>query len=163
MEDSQRHVPWRLAAKIIVRARWILLAGPVILSLLLTLDLISFPSDPESYPIGWEGGGWKYATERNYIVASLRSIFYCLISIGAVIWGGFTLRRTGWVACAYMTIPLIIGSPMIALTLLGMLPREYLAIVEKCMDDIRPYWTAICLCLAGGFLLQGLIAKYRKS
>ena len=177
MEDSQRHVPWSLAAKIIVQTRWILLAGPVILSLLLALDLISFLSDPEIYPIDkgdvggergawdchdWECGGGQFEPETSFVSARLIWISYALASIFFTFGGGPIVRRIAWVACAYSGIPVILVCLVMILYFSGVPPSPYLTFVEN-LDEVWPYWTATCLCLAGGLLLKGLIAKYRTG
>lgn len=45
----------------------VLLVFPVMATPVLILDLHEFLTEPKGYPIGWDGGGWAYQSEANYL------------------------------------------------------------------------------------------------
>ncbi len=47
---------------------WAMMVLPFLAALVLLADLVSYLMDPASYPIGWEGGGWVYRSDRNFFL-----------------------------------------------------------------------------------------------
>ncbi len=108
---------------------------PVLWGLLAALGLFDFLSDPDSYPIGWGGGGWAFASYRNYVTGGL-----VLISVSALALYGFLFARSSVVSllvrfwCCYATIYLLVTIGYGVLVQVG--------IIEYVDDDpFRRFWS----------------------
>lgn len=67
----------------------LMLVGPAFLLVLSADEIISAAIDPGEYPFGWEGGGWKYRSSGNYVIAN----FWTLLFAGFCLFGGFRGKR----------------------------------------------------------------------
>lgn len=69
----------------LIKAVWS--ACCLLLLVVFIIDLINFNNKPESYPIGWEGGGWSYESSFNYTLSGYIGIFWLLIGmIPLILW-----------------------------------------------------------------------------
>ena len=93
--------------------------GPALILIVSGLDLHWYLDDPASYPIGWEGGGWKYSTHWKFVIstcvdivimASLLLFLFCRWSrlvqmtgqIGCLLVSGYMIFNFLWLGLAVL-------------------------------------------------------------
>lgn len=94
--------------------------GPVLILALSGLDLYFYLEDPASYPIGWEGGGWKYRTGWNFVVSTgaTLAVMATLLQL-SFFKGSRTLAALGQLGCLLVFSELAIYLLWLGLAMLG--------------------------------------------
>ena len=100
--------------------RLLLCIGPLLIIVSSLFDLYWYFDDPVSYPIPWEGGGWRYDSHWNYVVSSVSWITLAAILLM------FHLRKAGpafqmfgWVGCFLITGWMVLHFLWSVLALIG--------------------------------------------
>ncbi len=71
---------------------WAMMVLPCLFLVAALADLWWYFSDPESYPIGWEGAGWSYSSHRNFVVSRVIGMLPQVLCLYGFVYG--KSRRT---------------------------------------------------------------------
>ena len=91
---------------------WLMMVLPSLyLSAILT-DLWWYFSNPDRYPIGWEGGGWTYRSHRNYVVSGILWMLPPLLCLCGFLFGRSLITgRLVKLAASVMTVVMLPAIP----------------------------------------------------
>lgn len=84
---------------------WLALTLSVLIALMALEDVIAVLVSPDGYPFGWEGGGWRYRTQTNYVVSCLAQGVPASLFIGAAL---VVRGRRPLIGCAFATVPIVL-------------------------------------------------------
>jgi hypothetical protein len=105
---------------------------PTVLAIVSIVDLVDFLLDPEAYPIGWEGGGWRYRTYENYVFSSVAFIVGAgLVVFGAIRAQNAVVRWSARVTCLLVSILILLPMLVWLLYWLDLVPLHVAAAVQE--------------------------------
>jgi len=118
-----------------IARKWIwrlMLFGPVLLLVGNLGDMISYLVDGDDYPIGWEGGGWRYRTPTTFFLSRVLDVVIMTAVLIGMLRARYPLLL--WSArgmASLVTVPLILFLFVLFLGWIGMVPMQLVGAIQE--------------------------------
>lgn len=105
---------------------------PIALIVVSSVDLAEFLLEPDAYPIGWEGGGWRYRTNENYVLSSVAFIAGASLAVyGAIRVENVLVRWSARAACLLVSFYILLPMFVWLLHWLDLVPLQFAAAIHE--------------------------------